>query len=274
MRAFIVLLLIAALTAAGCSRRGAEPPERTEAEQYEQVREQIERSNFLNALEQLQELEARYPYGEYAEQAQLDRVYVQYRALDYPSAVASATRFLRNYPASRHRDYALYMRGLANYNMERGMLERLIPTERSARDLSSWRDAFGDFRELVEEHPDSEYAPDARSRMVHIRNELAEHELHAARYYARRGAYIAAANRAQHVVKHFQATPAVPEALAIMSRSYQALGREELAQRSRRVLAHNWPDSEFLAPRERVALEWWPEEERTWLRLLTFDLLG
>ncbi len=273
MRTSVTLVLILAMLA-GCARQAVDGPERTEAEQYAQVHEQIERNNFINALEELRELEARYPYGEFAEQAHLDRIYVHYRALDYPAAVASAGRFLRNYPASTHRDYALYLRGLARYNMNRGMLERLVRTDRAARDLSSWRDAFRDFQELVEQYPGSEYAPDARSRMIHIRNQLARHELHAARFYARRGAYIAAANRAQHVVEHFQRTPSVPEALAIMSRSYRELGRPELAAKSRRVLAHNWPDSEFLGGDDRVALEWWPEGERTWLRLLTFDLLG
>ena len=274
MRVLLISILAVALVTAGCSRRAAEPPERTEAEQYAQVRAQIERNNFMSALEELRELEARFPYGEFAEQAHLDRIYVHYRALDYPAAVAAAGRFLRNHPASRHRDYVLYMRGLAHYNMERGMLERLVGTDRSSRDLSSWRNAFQDFRDLVEEYPDSEYAPDARSRMIHIRNQLAEHELHVARYYARRGAYIAAVNRAQHVVLHFQRTHSVPEALAIMSRSYEALGQQELAQRSRRVLHHNWPDSPYLEGEDRVALEWWPDDERTWLRLLTFDLLG
>lgn len=273
MRTFVALVLIFAMLA-GCSRQAADGPERTEAEQYAQVRDQIERNNFMSALEELRELEARFPYGEFAEQAHLDRIYVHFRALDHPAAVASATRFLRNYAASEHRDYALYMRGLARYNMERGMLERLVRTDRSARDLSSWRDAFRDFQEVVEQHPDSDHAPDARSRMIHIRNQLARQELHAARFYARRGAYIAAANRAQHVVQHFQRTPSVPEALAIMSRAYRELGQPELAAKSHRVLAHNWPDSEFLDGDERVALEWWPEGERTWLRLLTFDLLG
>jgi outer membrane protein assembly factor BamD len=125
----------------------------------------------------------------------------------------------------------------------------------------------------VNRFPDSEYAPDARSRMVHIRNQLARQELHVARYYARRGAIIASINRAQYVVKHYQQTPAVPEALAIMAKGYQRLKQPELAEKSRDVLALNWPDSKFLDNDKQVDLAWWPDEDDGLLSLLTFDLL-
>lgn len=272
MRPIILLLALSALILSGCSRNRGDGVERTEAEQYAQIQQQVERNNFLNAIEELQELEARYPYGDYAEQAQLDAIYVQYRALDYPSAVAAATRFIRNHPGHPNLDYALYLRGLANYNMDRGLMERLVRTDRSYRDLSSWQDAFRDFQELVERFPESEHAADARARMLHIRNQLARHELHAARYYARRNAFIASANRAQYVVRHFQETEAVEEAMAVMYKAYQELGRDELANSSQSVFLHNWPESQFLENGE-ITLEWWPRQRRTWLRLLTFDLL-
>ena len=274
MRIYTVFLLIAALfIVAGCSSTPRERPERTEAELYQTVRTQLDRNNFLSAIDELRELEARFPYGDFAEQAQLDLIYSQYRALDYPAAVATATRFTRNFPANEHLDYVMYMKGLANYNMERGLFDRLMRTDRAARDLSSWRDAFRDFHELVNRYPDSEYAPDARARMVYIRNQLAAYELHVARYYARRGAHVAAVNRAQQVVIHFQETPSVPEALAIMSRAYRSLGEQELSERSLAVLNHNWPDNDFVNSRGRVELSWWPRDERTWLSLITFDLL-
>ncbi|WP_223428218.1 outer membrane protein assembly factor BamD [Alcanivorax limicola] len=269
----LVVILALLLSVAGCSNKPKERPERTESEHYEEVRKQLDRNNFLSAIDELRELEARFPYGDFAEQAQLDLIYTQYRALDYPATVATATRFIRNYPANAHMDYVLYMKGLANYNMQRGLFDRLVRTNRASRDLSSWRDAFRDFHELASRYPDSDYAPDARSRMVYIRNQMAAQELHVARYYARRSAYVAAINRAQQVVLHYQETPAVEEALAIMARAYRSLGEDELASRSQTVLVHNWPESEYLDSRQRVALEWWPRDERNWLSLITFDLL-
>ncbi|MCK0538488.1 outer membrane protein assembly factor BamD [Alcanivorax quisquiliarum] len=277
MRAYTVLLssvlISSALLVSGCSSTPKERPERTEAQQYEEVRRQIERNNFLTAIDELRELEARFPYGDFAEQAQLDLIYTQYRALDYPAAVASATRFLRNYPTNEHLDYVLYMKGVANYNLERGLFDRIVRSDKASRDLDAWRDAFTDFQELVSRFPDSQYAPDARARMVHIRNQLAEHELHAARYYARRGAYVAAVARAREVVIHYQETPSVEEALAIMSRAYRSLGEQALSDRSLAVLRHNWPESDYLS-RGQVQLSWWPSDGgRGLLSLLTFDLL-
>lgn len=270
----LIYLIIVALFASGCANRHKEKPERTEAEHYAEVQRQIGKKNYLTAIDELQELEARFPYGDYTEQAQLDLIYTQFRALDYPAVVATATRFQRSYPTHEHLHYVLYMKGLANYQMERGMMDGLLGPDKSSRDLSSWKDAFRNFNELITRFPDSEFVPDAKARMVYIRNMLAEQELHAARYYARRGAYIAAVNRAQNVIIHYQRTPAVPEALAIMNKSYLAMGEKELAAKSYRVLVSNWPDSEFIrAKKEEARLAWWPVDKNTWLSWLTFDLL-
>ena len=265
-------LLIAALISA-CASKPDEGPERTEAEQYREARESMESNNYVTAVDRLKELEARFPYGRYAEQAQLELIYSQFRLQDYPQTVVAAQRFMRSYPAHPRLDYALYMRGLANFYMERGFFDSMMNTDKSARDLSSARDAFEDFERLVTRFPDSEYSEDARARMVFIRNEFARHELHAARYYARRGAYIAAIGRAQYVVQHYQQTPLVPEALAIMVKGYERLDRPALADKSRRILATNWPDSEFLEDDNQVDLAWWPNENKGILSLLTFDLL-
>ncbi len=270
----LVSLIILALFASGCANRNKEKPERTEAEHYAEVQQQIGKKNYLTAIDELKELEARFPYGNYTEQAQLDLIYTQFRAMDYPAVVATATRFQRNYPNHQHLDYVLYMKGLANYQMERGMLEGLVGQDKSSRDLSSWKDAFRNFNELISRFPNSEYVPDAKARMVFIRNMLAEQELHAARYYARRGAYIAAINRAQNVIIHYQRTPSVPEALAIMNKAYLAIDEPELAEKSYRVLASNWPDSEFIRAKKKEArLAWWPVDKNSWLSWLTFDLL-
>ena len=264
--------LLGLLLLAGCASN-KERPELTEVDQYREASESLESRNYLTAIDQLKELEARFPYGDFAEQAALDLIYAQYRAVDYPATVVAAQRFMRNYPAPPRMDYALYMRGLANFNMEKGLFDNMVSSDKSSKDMGAAKDAFRDFERLVNRFPDSEYAPDARSRMVHIRNQLARQELHVARYYARRGAIIASINRAQYVVKHYQQTPAVPEALAIMAKGYQRLKQPELAEKSRDVLALNWPDSKFLDNDKQVDLAWWPDEDDGLLSLLTFDLL-
>jgi outer membrane protein assembly factor BamD len=259
---------------AACASNPEDRPELTEGEYYEQASEALEKKNFLSAIEQLEEIQARFPYGDYAEQVQLDLVFAHYRAHDYASATAAAQRFVRSFPASEHLDYALYMDGLANYYLEGGILMgSLFSKETASRDLSSYRDAFRAFQELIRRFPDSEHAPDARARMLHIRNQLAARELHVARYYARRRAFIAAANRAQHVVQHYQGTTSVPRALAILTLSYESLDQPALAEKSRQVLALNWPESEYLEG-DQVAISWWPSPEgKGLLSLLTFDLL-
>ena len=272
MRRILIALLCLWLVSGCANRKTSE--EMTEAEHYQEASESLERKAFLAAIDALEELEARYPYGDFAEQAQLDLVYARYRSLDHAGAVAQADRFIRTYPASEAMDYALYIKGLANYYMDAGLFDRFMENPRQTKDLDSMRNAFRDFDQLVRRFPDSEYAPDARSRMVHIRELLAAHELEAARYYARRQAYIAAANRAQFVVRHYQGTPAVEEALAILARSYRSLERPALERKSTRVLAANYPDSEYLDESGNITVSWWPSDaRRTWLSLITFDLL-
>ena len=265
--------LLGLMLLAGCAGNPQDRPELTEVDQYREASKSLESKNYLTAIDQLKELEARFPYGDFAEQAALDLIYAQYRAVDYPATVVAAQRFMRNYPAHPRLDYALYMRGLANFNMERGLFDNMVSSDKSSKDMGAAKDAFRDFERLVNRFPDSEYAPDARSRMVHIRNQLARQELHVARYYARRGAIIASINRAQYVVKHYQQTPAVPAALAIMVKGYERLEQPELAQKSREVLTLNWPDSKFLDDDKQVSLAWWPNEDDGLLSLLTFDLL-
>lgn len=275
MRSLMPLLLLLPMLAlfTGCAGKPDQGPELTEAEHYQKAHELLEKKSFLSAIDQLEEIQARFPYGRYAEQVQLDLIYAHYRSHDYASAIAVADRFIRGNAGHEHMDYALYLKGLANFYSRGGPLARVWSSNPAARDQQVFKDAFRAFYELVSRHPQSGYAPDARARMVHIRNQLANHELHVARYYARRQAFIAAANRAQYVVRHFQGAPAVGEALAIMVKAYEEMGQPELAERSRNVLAHNYPDSEYL-DNGNVELQWWPgRESRGVLSLLTFDLL-
>ncbi len=270
MRIFTLLLLLTLLGA--CAHRGDEQREMTERRHYKEAHKLLEKKNYLSAIDELEELEARFPYGDYTEQTQLDLIYARFKALDYAQAVAQADRFVRSYPAHPHLDYALYMKALANFYLDLDIFDRLSETDKASRDLTAMRDAFQDFGQLVQRFPQSKYAPDAHQRMLYIRNLLADQELHAARYYARRNAFIASASRAQFVIRHFQQTPAVPEALAILSKSYEELEQPALAQKSLRVLQTNWADSEFLDNGD-VTLDWWPRKQRRWLSLITFDLL-
>lgn len=271
MRNFTVIVALFILT--GCAGRGEGRQELTEARHYQAAHELLEKKSYLTAIDELEELEARFPYGDYTEQAQLDLIYARFKALDYPEAVAQSGRFIRSYPAHEHLDYALYMKGLANFYMDLGLFDRLSETDKAARDLVAMRDAFQDFDELIQRFPTSQYAADARQRMIHIRNLLAEQELRAASYYARRKAFIASANRAQFVVRHFQEAPSMPLALAILNKSYEALEQPELAKKSLTVLQNNWPNSQYLSEDGSVNITWWPTEGRKWLSLITFDLL-
>lgn len=272
MRYFHVLALLCLTLVVGCSSNPRNR-ELSEARHYREAQELLERKSWLTAIDSLEEIEARFPYGDYAEQVQLDLIHARFKSLDYPEAVAQADRFIRSYPTHQHLDYVLYMKGLANFYLELGLFDRLSETDKASRDLDAMRDAFADFDQLIQRFPESPYAADARQRMVHIRNLLAEQELRAANYYARRRAFIAAANRAQFVVRHYQESPAVPEALAILSKSYESLEQPELARKSQTVLAANWPSSPYLDEDGNVTIEWWPRDERRWLRLITFDLL-
>jgi len=272
MRSSWLVVLILSVFMVGCASQH-DRNEMTESVFYQKAHQQLVKKRFNTAIDDLKELKARFPYSEYAEQAQLDLVYAYYQTADFAEAIAAAKYYLDHYPSSEQIDYVLYFQGLSNFRLTESAFERIIKRNIAARDLTNKRDAFNDFAELVERFPDSQYAPDARSRMVYIRHLMAQENLEAARYYAKREAFVSAVARAQRVVEHYQGTPSVEEALAIMSRSYRALGQSELADKSRQVLAHNWPKSAYLnSARDRVEISWWPQE-KTWLQLLTFDLL-
>lgn len=272
MRSAWIFVLFVPLVLAACASH-SDRDELTESLYYQKAHKQLVKKHYTTAIDDLKELEARFPYSDYAEQAQAELVYAYYQTSNFSDLVAAAQHFLNNYPNSAQSAYVLYLQGLGNYRLTEGMFERLFKRDIASRDLSSKRDAFANFAELVRRFPDSAFAPDARSRMVFIRQLLAQQDLEVARYYAKREAFIAAADRATQIVEHFQGTPQVEEALAILSRSYTALKQPELAARSRAVLAHNWPHSAFLDKHaDQVEISWWPGEGR-WLSLLTFDLL-
>lgn len=268
---WILLLLVSLLTAACSSHPSGSELGVGEAEYYQKAQQQLDKKHYVAAVRELKDLQARFPYSDYAEQAQLDLMYAHYQTSDYAKAAATAQSFLANYPTSTQLDYALYLHGLSNYQLTGSAFDRLFKRGLESRDLAAKKLAFNSFSELVSRFPNSAYAPDARSRMVYIRQLLADQNLLIARYYAEREAFIASVNRAQRVVQQYQGTESVEEALAIMSRCYTSLGQTQLAAKSRDVLAYNWPDSDFLNRQNEVKISWWPRE-KSWLQLLTFDL--
>ncbi|MBK1700729.1 outer membrane protein assembly factor BamD [Thiococcus pfennigii] len=245
----IIVSLLLAFTISGCAwlSQGADVTEDwSAAELYTEASKELDAANYARALELFEKIETRYPFGRYAMQAQLDTAYAHYKADEPDEAIAAADRFIKLYPQNPFVDYAYYLKGIVNYNRSVGFLDRYIPTDPSQRDPGSALDSFNDFAVLVQRFPDSKYAPDARQRMVYLRSNLAKYEIHVARYYMKRGAYIAAANRANYVIERFQRTSAVEDALVVLIDAYEALGEEELARTAEQVLAVNREAGRFV----------------------------
>jgi len=240
--AFLFLLLAALL--AGCAATGNEEDETAgmnAAEIYAQAHEKLQDEDYETAARLFEKLEARYPYGPYAEQAQLEVAYAYYKANEPESAILSAERFIKLHPNHPKVDYAYYLRGLAAYDSDQSFLNKVFRQDPTERDPKSARRAFRFFRELVKRFPDSQYAEDAIARMHRIRQGLARYELHVIDYYTRRGAFVAVANRAKYVVQNYQGTAAVPQALAAMVDAYLELGLPDLAADALKVLELNYP---------------------------------
>lgn len=200
-----------------------------------------EEKNYPKAIKLYEMLESRYPFGEYAAQTQLDIAYSYYKNNDPEASIAAADRFIKINPRSPSVDYAYYLKGLVNFNRSIGFVERFLPTDSSQRNPSNVKEAYKNFQELIKRFPDSKYIPDAKQRILSLRNNLAMYEVHVARFYLKRKAYIAAANRGGYVVKEFQRTPAIPYALMVMEEAYTKLGMTELAADARRVYQENFP---------------------------------
>ena len=224
---------------------------------YSEARHAMNENSYQRAIQLYERLEARYPYGRYAQQAQLDVAYAYYRSNEPELAIAATDRFIRLHPNHPNVDYAYYLKGLVTFNEDLGMLAWLSRQDLSERDPKGARESFDTFRELVERFPDSRYTPDALQRMQYLVNSLALHEVHVARYYYNRGAYVAAVNRAKTAVEQYPDTPAIEEALYILVQSYEALGLEELHADASRVLDTNFPDSIYYRGGPQEDTPWW-----------------
>jgi outer membrane protein assembly factor BamD len=247
-RALGGLCLAAALALGGC---GLLPEVQDETANwsaqrlYSEAKDQLGEGNYERAVKLFETLEARYPFGRYAQQAQLEIAYAYYKDSEPVSAIAACDRFIKLHPNHPNVDYAYYLKGLANFNDDLGLLGNLVDQDMSERDPKAARDAFLSFKELVARFPDSKYADDATARMKYLVNALAGNDIHVAKYYLKREAWVAAANRAKDVVKTYPEAPVVEEALAIMVVAYDKLKLPDLRDDAQRVLALNFPDSKY-----------------------------
>ncbi|EPC00007.1 competence protein ComL [Litchfieldella anticariensis FP35 = DSM 16096] len=241
--AFALVVALLAGCASTNDNEDSDVPQLAENELYQQARSSLDSGNYSGAVDQLEALDTRYPFGEYAEQVQLELIYAYYQVDNWEAARAAASRFIRLNPDHPQVDYAYYMRGLAAYQAGRFSLERLRLIDISKRDLGASRDAYADFRELVQRFPDSQYAPDARQRIVYLRNLLAEHELHVADFYLRKGAYLAAVERGRWVIEHYPQSSATRDALAVMVEGYLGLDMRDRAREVLTTLIENDPDN-------------------------------
>jgi outer membrane protein assembly factor BamD len=240
-------LAVAALLSAGCSTKPTtENPTQTAERLYKDAKDDLAAGSWERATKALERVEGLAAGTLLAQQAQLDLAYAQWRADEKTQAMTTIDRFIKLNPSSPALDYAMYLKGLMNFNSDLGLFGSLTGQDLSERDQRAARDSHQAFKLLTEQFPSSRYTVDARERMAFIVNALADYEVHVARYYFRRGAYVAAASRAQGAVQEFSHTPAVEEALAIMVQSYDKLALPELRDAADRVLRKNYPESRFI----------------------------
>ncbi|MCX7175182.1 MAG: outer membrane protein assembly factor BamD [Proteobacteria bacterium] len=224
---------------------------------YTEARDAMNDGAYDKAIKYFEKLEAKYPYGRYAQQAQLEVAYAYFKQQETASTVSACDRFIRLHPNHPNVDYAYYLKGLANFGEDLGLLGELSMQDLSERDPKASRESFEAFKELATKFPASKYTPDATARMNYLVNNLAAHQVHVAGYYFRRGAYIAALNRAQSSLKSYPGAPANEEALFLIIRAYDALGIKDLRDDTERVMRKNFPNSEFFARGLYPPEPWW-----------------
>ena len=243
LAAFLLLTLTACSVFSGKSDEDS--PEKTASAEkmYIDAKKKLDDGGYEEAIKQFESLESHYPYGRYAEQAQLEIAYAYYRQNDPDSAIAAADSFIKQHPNNAHVDYAYYVKGLANFNSDVGLFGLEFGQDPTERDPRAAQESFAAFKELLARFPSSRYAPDSRLRMHYLLDALAKYEIHVAKYYLRRGANNAAVNRAKDVLTQYPNTPSVHDALKILVQGYDALGMNKLRDDARRVLDLNFPES-------------------------------
>jgi outer membrane protein assembly factor BamD len=262
-----VLLVAAAVALGACANADDETVGWDAQRLYGESKDAMSSKDWPRAIRYLEKLEARYPYGRFAQQAQLEIAYCHWKDGERGSAIAAVDRFIKMYPNHPSADYAWYLKGLINFNDNYGMFSTMATPDLSDRDPRSTRESFAAFREVVTRYPDSRYTADAMARMRYLVNALASYEVHVARYYMKRGAYLAAANRAQYAIAHYTQAPALEEAVFMLVLAYDRLGMTDLRDAADRVMRNNFPDSRYLKPGgERLAKDvpWWRLWDPDW----------
>lgn len=273
IRSLLTLAFLAVLLGAGgCSRfhgmfkhKEAATETMSVEQLYAAGHKQVQMGNFNRAENYYKRLVARFPYGPYTEQAQIELIYAQYKAKKYDDATATANRFIRTYPAQPHVDYAYYMKALVDFNRDSQLLARIARLDMAERDQGSPRASFNEFADLIRRYPNSRYVPDARQRMIYLREEMARHEVNVGLFYLKRQAYVAAANRGQYVVVNFPQSKYEGDALALMGEAYKRLGETKLSEDARRVLQQNDPTHPWLSGH-------WPPKEGILRRINPFAI--
>jgi outer membrane protein assembly factor BamD len=262
----LALAAAAALAVASCAwlPKDDETAGWSQQRLYGEAKDAMAAKDWERAIKMLEKLEARYPYGRYAQQAQLEVAYAYWKSGERASALAAADRFIKLYPNHPHLDYAYYLKGLVNFNENQGLFAIIDSPDMTERDPKGARDAFDAFKEVVTRFPDSKYHADSAARMRWLVNALAQHEVHVARYYMKRGAYVAAANRAQYAVQNYPQAPALEEAVFIMVKAYDALGMTDLRDDADRVMRKNFPQSKYLTGTYRRDVPWWKLWDPDW----------
>lgn len=272
----MLLLLSMTMAVTGCQtfkksqEKKAEKAKYSESNYYQTALEDISKRRFNKASGALKELRIFYPAGQHAQQALLDLMYVQYQQHEFEEVISNAKKFINLYPRHPKVDYAYYVLGVAN--MSEASSGNLIPLDQSARDIAYYRLAFGAFAELIAKHPNSVYAPDSAQRMTFIYNQLAGHEIHVARWYIKRKAYVASARRAKWVFQHYPKSESIPEAIATLAYSYQQLGKAELANKYKQLLQINYPN--WLTANGEVKLDNKKKATNSVLKKLTLGKFG
>ena len=224
---------------------------------YSEAKTAMNEGSWATAVKYFEKLEARYPFGRFAQQAQLEIAYAYYRDNEPASAVAACDRFIKLHPNHPNVDYAYYLKGVVNFYEDQNIFTQFAAQDPTERDPQSARDSFAAFKELATRYPDSKYTPDALARMKYLVNALAWHEVHVAQWYMKRGAYVAAANRASYAVKTYPEAPATEDALALMVRAYGQMGLDDLRDDTLRVLKANFPNSPWLKGDVVRSDPWW-----------------
>jgi outer membrane protein assembly factor BamD len=261
-----VYFLLAVVCLVGCAGNSEDETIGWSAQRlYGEAKDAMTSKDWPRAVKYLEKLEARYPYGRFAQQAQLEIAYCHYKDGERASAIAAVDRFIKMYPNHASADYAWYLKGLINFNDQYGILSNLTTPDMSDRDPKSSRESFNAFKEVVARYPESKYAADATLRMRYLVNALASHEVHVARYYMKRGAYLAAANRSQYAIRHYAQAPAIEEAVFVLVLAYDRLGMNDLRDAADRVMRSNFPDSRYLKPGgDRKDVPWWRLWDPEW----------